>query len=251
MQQNGRMIKLPRTIRRSWKRANKNLREGLVHNSPPWLRERMGPAGSFLDMLFVDHGLLRYFYVNKHRLAPDAWRAAQPAPWHIRRFARQGIKTIVNLRGERFCGAFFLETKACADAGIKLVNFAIRSRAAPSREELRASRDLIQSIEYPAVFHCKSGADRAGLFGVLFRHVRLGEPIATAKRELSLKYGHFRQADTGILDYFFERYLEDNASQPIAFFDWVETVYDPVELKRSFHASGWANRLVNGILRRE
>ena len=37
----------------------------------------------------------------------------------------------------------------------------------------------------------------------------------------------------------------------MAFFDWVETVYDPVELKRSFHASGWANRLVDRVLRRE
>lgn len=227
------------------------MREGLVNNSPAWLRERMGPAGSFLDMLFVDHGLFRYFYVNQHRLAPDAWRAAQPAPWHIRRFKRQGIRTIVNLRGERFCGAYFLETDACAKEGIKLVNFAIRSRAAPSREELRAARDLIQSIEYPALFHCKSGADRAGLMGVLFRHVRLGEPIDTAIRELSLKYGHFRRADTGILDYFFERYIADNAKEPMPFFDWVETVYDPDELKRSFHASGWANRLVNGILKRE
>jgi hypothetical protein len=86
---------------------------------------------------------------------------------------------------------------------------------------------------------------------VLFRHVRDGEPIETAKAELSAKYGHFRHADTGILDYFFERYLEHAANKPIAFFDWVETVYDPEELKRSFQAKGWANRVVNGILRRE
>lgn len=245
------MIKLPRTIRRTWKRSNRALREGVVQNSPPWLRERMGPAGAFLDMLLVDHGLLRYAYLNKHQLAPDAWRAAQPAPYHIRRFARDGIKTVVNLRGERLCGAFYLETEACQAAGIRLVNFAIRSRAAPSREELTAARDLIQSIEYPALFHCKSGADRAGLMAVLFRHVRLGEPIETAKRELSLAYGHIRQADTGILDYFFERYLDNNRTRPMAFFEWVETVYDPVELKTSFHASGWANRIVNGVLRRE
>jgi hypothetical protein len=35
------------------------------------------------------------------------------------------------------------------------------------------------------------------------------------------------------------------------FFEWVDNVYDPEELKRSFHANGWANRLVNDILRRE
>ena len=60
-----------------------------------------------------------------------------------------------------------------------------------------------------------------------------------------------RQADTGILDYFFERYLRDAAACPIEFGDWVETVYDPAELHRTFHASRWANRLVDGALRRE
>ncbi len=245
------MIKLPKPIRRAWKRANRRVREGIVNNSPPWLVEHAGPAGAYLDMLFVDHGILRYFYVNQHRLGDKAWRSAQPAPWHIRRLARQGVKTIVNLRGERLCGAYYLEQRACADAGIKLVNFTIRSRAAPSKEEIRAARDLIGSIEYPALLHCKSGADRAGLMSVLFRHVHEGEPIETALSELSWRYGHVRQADTGVLDYFFERYLADNAKSPIPFFDWVETVYDPDELKASFHASGWANRLVNGILRRE
>ena len=35
------------------------------------------------------------------------------------------------------------------------------------------------------------------------------------------------------------------------FFEWVETVYDPDELKRTFQSKGWANRLVNTVLRRE
>jgi hypothetical protein len=78
-----------------------------------------------------------------------------------------------------------------------------------------------------------------------------GVPLAEAKNELSLRFGHFRQADTGILDHFFDSYLEYNRRQPTPFFEWVENVYDPDELKRSFHAKGWANRLVNDILRRE
>ena len=50
---------------------------------------------------------------------------------------------------------------------------------------------------------------------------------------------------------FFERYLEDNACAPIAFFEWVEKVYNPRELAHAFIAKGWANVLVNGVLRRE
>ena len=134
---------------------------------------------------------------------------------------------------------------------MKLVNFQIRSRAAPDARGAAGRPRLFDEIEYPMLMHCKSGADRVGLMSVLYRFLHEGVPIEEAKRELSLRYGHIRQADTGILDYFFERYLADNAERPMPFFEWVETVYDPDELKRTFHSKGWANRIVDSVLRRE
>ncbi|HZT47336.1 MAG TPA: sulfur transferase domain-containing protein [Hyphomicrobiaceae bacterium] len=202
-------------------------------------------------MLFVDHGIFRVIYPNRHRLGRRAWRSAQPTPHQIRALARRGLRTIVNLRGERVCGSYWLEQATCERKGIKLVNFSVKSRAAPTREEVRAAVELFDSIEYPALLHCKSGADRAGLMSVLFCYFKEGMPLEQAKRQLSLRYGHFRQAHTGILDYFFERYLEDNARRPMPFLEWVDKVYDPVELKRTFRSKGWANRLVDSVLRRE
>ena len=101
------------------------------------------------------------------------------------------------------------------------------------------------------LLHCKSGADRAGLMSVLYLLLRRACRWSEAKDELSLRYGHIRQADTGVLDRVFDSYLEYNARQPIAFLDWVDTVYDPDELKRSFRSAGWARRLVDQVLRRE
>ncbi|MFN3869716.1 MAG: protein tyrosine phosphatase, partial [Hyphomicrobiaceae bacterium] len=118
-------------------------------------------------------------------------------------------------------------------------------------DEVMGAAELFETIEYPMLMHCKSGADRAGLMSVLYCHFRLGQPIDVAKHQLSLRYGHIRQADTGILDYFFDRYLADNARHPIAFVDWLQTNYDPDELKQSFRSNGWANRLVDSVLRRE
>jgi len=117
--------------------------------------------------------------------------------------------------------------------------------------ELRGARARFDAIEYAMLMHCISGAYVAGIMSVLYRFLKEGAPLETAKEELSFRYGHIRQADTGVLDYFFERYLADNAKRPIAFWDWVETVYDADELKRSFSAKGWANRIVNSVLRRE
>lgn len=219
--------------------------------SPGWARRAFGPTLTRLDSLFIDHGIVRLVYLNRHALGDRAWRAAQPNAQQIKLFAADGIRTIVNLRGARVCGSYWLEQEACARHGITMVDCQMRSRAAPSREELRRARELFDRIEYPMLMHCKSGADRAGLMSVLYRHCKLGEPISTAKRELSLWFGHIRHADTGILDYFFETYLADAARRPIAFWDWVETEYDPQAVTDAFKASGIANRLISGVLRRE
>ena len=53
--------------------------------------------GAWLNMFFADHGFIRLFYLNLHRISPHAWRSAQPAPYQIRRLARQGLKSVINL----------------------------------------------------------------------------------------------------------------------------------------------------------
>lgn len=227
------------------------MRDSVVASMPEGLRHRLAPTGTYLDMLLFDHVLIRTVFPNRHKLRDGVWRSAQPLPYQIRRLARDGVRTIVNLRGQLDQATYALEKQSCARHGITLVDYRIRSRDAPSRGEILGICDLFGRLERPVLFHCKSGADRVGLVSALYLHVVEGVPIAEARSQLSLKYGHFRQADTGILDGFFERYLADTMRAPMPFLTWVEKVYDSVELKRSFRAQGWANRLVVGILHRE
>jgi protein tyrosine/serine phosphatase len=216
------------------------------------MRSRFAPALCYAEMLFIDYGIVRVLYNNRHRISKDVWRSAQPAPHHIAWAARQGIKTVVNLRGpEQTFGTRWLEQQACARRGITLADLRLRSRAAPTRAELQAVKDLLEKVEFPILVHCKSGSDRAGLMSVLVRHFHDGGPIREAIDQLSLRYGHVRSADTGVIDAVFDRYLEAEAKTGIAFWDWVQTVYDAREVGNTFKARGWANRLVNGILRRE
>ena len=208
-------------------------------------------AASYLDMLLTDHGIFRLAYLNRHRLGERAWRSAQPAPHDIRALARQGVRTIVNLRGPRECGSYRLEQAACERYGIKLINFHIGSRKAPTRDDLKAVSELFERVEYPALIHCKSGADRTGLISVLYCFLKDGMPFAEARRHLSPRYGHFRQSRAGIIDAFFERYAQDNRRRPMPFFEWVDSMYDPEALQRSFQARGWAGRMFDLVLRRE
>lgn len=244
------MATIAKPLKQLARRYSMASRKALLR-SPPWLRKAFGPAASYFDLMFMDHGIFRLIYLNRHKLGPRAWRSAQPAPHNIAQIKRLGVKTIVNLRGERLSGSYWLEVAACKRHGIELVNCIVRSRAAPSIEELRAARAVLQQIEYPMLLHCKSGADRAGLMSVLYMHLIEGETIEEAVSQLSLRYGHIRQADTGVLDHFFERYIAANKQEPIEFFHWVETVYDPEEVLGTFRANGLASRVVNHILRRE
>lgn len=212
------------------------------------------PAGrrrAWAQLLFTDHGLLRLGWSNFHWISPEMARANQPSPWRIARYAAMGFKTIVNLRGVNDSGHYLLEREACARHGLALVDFTAKSRDAPSREVIHGAKRLFAEIAYPALMHCKSGADRAGLMAVLYRHFRLGEPIEAALEGLSGRYGHIRQGKTGVIDYAFARYLAANAARPIAFLDWVDSAYDPAAVKREFLSSWWANVLVDRVLRRE
>lgn len=245
------MMSGTKRFRRAVAKFNRSGREALITRSPEWARTWFGPLAMHMDMLFVDHGFIRSVYLNRHRIDAYAMRSAQPTPGQIKRLARKGIKTVINLRGERDCGSFWLEQQACAEAGIAFETFQLRSRAAPMPAEVIGACELLKRVEYPILMHCKSGADRVGLMSVLYLFVHRGIPLEQAVSQLSLRFGHIRQADTGVLDYFFERYLAYNRETPIDFFEWMSTIYDPQEVKASFMASTFANKLVNGVLRRE
>ncbi|MDD2874512.1 MAG: tyrosine protein phosphatase, partial [Azoarcus sp.] len=79
----------------------------------------------------------------------------------------------------------------------------------------------------------------------------LGHPVSEAVSELSWKYGHSKRAKTGILDFFFATYLAYNATHPITFIDWVDTVYDEQALKVSFRDDGVTSLIVDKVLHRE
>ncbi len=215
--------------------------------APAWVNKSL----DYFDLYFMDHHIFRAIYANRHEIAPGVWRSAQPSPGQIAYLARRGIKTIVNLRGERDCGSYRLQVAACQRHGIKLVNFTLRSRMAPEVESIHEARRLFDELEYPILFHCKSGADRAGLMSAFFLYLKEGRPIDEALKQLSLKYGHFRKSDTGVLDYLFERYKLDSSTEPMTFFEWLETRYDPTELKSEFKSHGFANLIVNRALQRE
>lgn len=245
---------LVKYLRDFYRKSERAWHQGWAAWRRSWQQDVDAPLSRFFawfDMAFVDHGLFRYFFANRYCVSDKLERANHPTPYGVRRAAKRGIKTIINLRGETGIGSVLLSRAACEREGIKLVNIGARSRGLFSAKEILKVKKMFDEVEYPAMMHCKSGADRAGIMSALYLIMVEGRPVSEAKKQLHWRFGHVRQSATGILDYFLESYERANNEQPIDFLEWVETKYDPAAIQKEFKAKGWANLLVNRLLRRE
>ncbi len=202
-------------------------------------------------MVFVDHGIFRLIYLNKHKVTPNFWRAAQPSPRQIRQMAADGIHTILNLRGGREFGSWPLEKQTCIEQNLVLVDFVLRSRGAPDKAGLLELPAFFAGLNYPVLAHCKSGADRAGLMSALYLLIHEKRSVSEAARQLNWRYGHFRFAKTGVLDAFLDQYAKDGEAKGIEFLDWVENHYDPAALEAGFKTHFLSVLIADRLFRRE
>jgi protein tyrosine/serine phosphatase len=218
-----------------------------IHLSP------LQRIGAWFSALFVDHAVFRFFYNTRTRVTDDLYRSSHPLPYQLKDAKAAGIRSVISLRGdETHVGSNRLEWDVCADLGLKLVHYPIGSRDAPAREQVLAINQLFSTLERPILVHCKSGADRAGLASTLFLLMQEKRPLEEAIRQMSFwRFGHVKQAKTGILDHFFEVYREHRDRYGTSFEDWLLHHYDRKAVRKSFHSNWWANQLVDRVLGRE
>lgn len=206
---------------------------------------------AWIDSLFVDHAVFRLAWTNAAPVLPGRlYRSNHPTPGQLAAaHSRLHLTTLINLRGRRLCGSDALSRDAARRLGLRHIDMAFESRGAPHRDRILRFHDIFRTLDGPALMHCKSGADRAGLasgLALLFD----GGTAAEALAQLSWRFGHWKQARTGVLDAFFHRYAAD-AEGRLPFIDWVRDEYDEAALKRDFVAHGLASFITDRVLRRE
>ncbi len=215
------------------------------------LETGMGRADAWRDSLLVDHAVFRTVWTNLAPVIPGRlYRSNHPTPGHLAATTRRlGLRSLVNLRGHRKCGSDALSREAAARLGLVHIDMAFESRGAPHRDRILRFSDIYRTLEFPALMHCKSGADRAGLasgLAIMFE----GGTAVEALKQLSWRFGHWSRARTGVLDAFFVRYAVQ-AEGRMPFLDWVRTEYDEATLKRDFVAGGLSSFINDRVLQRE
>ena len=203
------------------------------------------------ESLFVDHAVLRLLWGNLAEVVPGRlYRSNHPTPARLADATKRlHLRTLVNLRGHRQCGSDALSRDAARRLGLAHVDMAFESRGAPHRDRILRFHGIYGALATPALMHCKSGADRAGLasgLAILFE----GGTAAQAMAQLSWRFGHWKSSRTGILDAFFMLYA-NTAEGRLPFLDWVRDEYDEARLRADFHANGLASFINDRVLARE
>jgi protein tyrosine/serine phosphatase len=210
-----------------------------------------GRARAWSDSLFVDHAIFRVLWDNWAAVIPGRlYRSNHPTPARLAAAKRRyGIRTVINLRGHRQCGSDALSRATAGRLGLVHIDAPLESRGAPHRDRILRLAGIFANMEEPALIHCKSGADRAGLAAGLFLLLN-GATAAAAAAQLSWRFGHFSRSRTGILDAFFIRYAAEGEGR-MPFLNWVRDAYDEMALRRDFVAGGLSSFITDQVLRRE
>ena len=188
----------------------------------------------WMSYLFKDHGILRYPWTNFARVAPGVYRSNHPPHGRLARYKAMGIRAVLNLRGTPDAACYRFEAASCAELGLDLVSVRLYARAPNGRAALIDLLDAFKTIKRPFVMHCKSGADRAGLAAALYLMAEEGADVATARRQLSLRFLHIRQSKTGVLDHILDLFEQRQAEGPIDIRTWIETEYEEETVRASF-----------------
>ena len=134
-----------------------------------------------------------------------------------RRIQENGIKSVLNLRGESPGSDWYkAELAAVRSQGITHLNYRMSAGKPLSLEQMQEVLRLIEQAPKPILIHCKAGADRTGLISAIYL-ANQGESMERVQEALSVRYGHLpilHWSSTIAMDQSLELFLSQRGTKP-------------------------------------
>ena len=156
------------------------------------------------------------------------------SPSALRQILRKHqVKTVLNLRGPNPRDSWYRDELATTlAAGATQIDLPLSSCVWMSRIQFRTLVRVLDTCEYPALFHCAWGSERTGLTAAVAELLTPGSTLAVARRQLALRYLYVRLGDGRIMAELLDQYenwLHSNNLKhcPEVFREWVAAGYLP------------------------
>ncbi len=158
----------------------------------------------------------RFYEVDPGRL----YRAPQPSAADLEKYINEnGIKTVINLRGEGTGNRWYdEEVKVLNKYNVKLVNIGMSAKRLPHKNDLIKLMDTFETAEKPMLIHCRAGVDRTGEAAAMYEMMYMNKTKEEALEMLSPSFAHFEQFMPA------KRYFIRDLWQGE---DWARDQYDP------------------------
>ena len=150
-----------------------------------------------------------------------------------RTIRREGIKTVLNLRGSNPDQPWYrAERSTTLAAGATQVDVHLASDQWLSRAQARTLVRVLDTSEYPVLIHCEWGSERTGLVAAMAELLRPASTLGDAERQFSLRHLFVRAGNGAVtrdhLDHY-ERWLRDQglAHSSDHFRRWISEDYRP------------------------
>ena len=123
----------------------------------------------------------------------QAYRAGQMDSNELARcIERQGIRSIINLRGEHPEETWYRdELQVAQSRHVVHSSVSLSAGKAISEPQWREIVGLLRTVPKPVLIHCNGGADRTAFVAAAYEMEVANKPIQEAAREFSLWYGYW------------------------------------------------------------
>lgn len=148
------------------------------------------------------------------------YRSAQLEEKKLEKLVHEkGIKTIINLRGNKTGEKWYDdEVAVAARNNVILVDIGMSAKRLPHKKDLLALLKAYEDVPRPILIHCRAGVDRTGEAAAIYQMLYMGKTKKEALKMLSPKYGHFEMFMPA------KKYFIRELWQGV---EWANNQYDP------------------------